>query len=44
MNVIDAYLKSVFGQGKYLIYMKIPQRHKISWESLVYKILKSLYR
>lgn len=43
MNIIGAYLESVFGQNNHLIYMKILQKCKIDRDDLVYKIFKSLY-
>lgn len=44
MDIIDAYLVSAFGQNNHPIYMKIPQRCKISQDGLICKILKNLYR
>lgn len=43
MDIIDVYLESSLGQDKHLIYIKIPQRCKIGWESFICKIFKSLY-
>lgn len=43
INVVKTYLESAFGQNKYSIFMKIPQRYLVDWKGLVCKILKSLY-
>ena len=43
MDVIGESLKSALGQNKHVIFMKIPQECLVGQESLVYKILKSLY-
>lgn len=43
MDIIGAYLESFLGQNNQPIYMKIPQGCMTGRESLVCKILKSLY-
>lgn len=44
MDVIGAYLENPKGQDEHHpIYMKISQRYRVGQESLVCKILKSLY-
>ena len=43
MDMVSVYLESLFSQNKQPIYIKIPQGCIVR-ESLVYKILKNLYR
>lgn len=43
IDVIGAYLKSILGQNKQTIFMKIPQTIQTKQNELVYKIFKSLY-
>ena len=43
MYIVGAYLESALGQNEHPIFMRIPQRCLVDRESLVSKIMKSLY-
>lgn len=43
IDILEIYLKSALSQNEQSIYIKIPQTCLISQESLIDKILKSLY-
>ena len=43
IDIINAYLESIFDQNKQPIYMKIPQECPTGWKRLICKIPKSLY-
>ena len=43
IDIVGAYLESALSQNKHPIFMRILQEYLISQESLICKILKSLY-